>query len=271
LILLAFFLPLACYLLVLGHINRRRRPLLVSGTWDLIGLLMASSGFLLFGGPAVLSSLHERWRLFWLFGQTGEVGGDTAWILWILLWGLYFVAVVGGIAFLFWRQRNLTCVYNVDPAVLEHALNDVCEQFGLEPVRSGNLFLFGLSVDIPARRIRSHEGIQAPHHLPVPVATEALRTTPRPATGDPDQDELQGQSAILEIDTFRLLRHVTLRWDPADSPLRPEIEAELERRLTHAPAPDHETGPWLTLLGLSLLAGSSLGALYLILRWVLRL
>jgi hypothetical protein len=269
LILLAFFLPLAFYLLVLGHVNRRRRPLLVSGTWDLIGLLAAASGFLLFGGPAILTGLHERWRLFWLFGEGGP---DTGWSLWVLLWVLYFVAVVGGVAYLFWRQRHLTCVYNVDPAVLEHALGEVCEQLGLDPARSGNLFLFGLSLDIPARRSRSPEGIQAPHHLPVPVSAERLRTAPQPA--EPEvvaAGELLGQSAILEVEVFRLLRHVTLRWDPMDSPLRPEIESALAARLARAPAPDHQTGAWLTLLGLTLLAGSFLGGLFLLLRWFLRL
>jgi hypothetical protein len=270
LILLAFVLPLALYLLALGHLNRRRRPLLVSGTWDLIGLLAALSGFLLFGGPAVLSGLHERWRLFWLFGQA-DYGGDTGWFLWVILFGLYFVAVVGGAGYLFRQRRHLTCVYNVEPAVLELVLNEVCEQFGLEPVRSGNLLLFGLSLDIPAARAPSPEGIQAPHHLPVPASSERLTTSPRPpAPGAAvPTDELLGQGAILEIDAFRLLRHVTLRWDPADSPLRPEIEAELARRLAHAPAPAHETGAWMTLVGLTLLAGSLLGALFLMLRWFL--
>src|SRR4051812_39089865 len=38
LILLAFLLPLGVYLIVLGALNRRRHPVLVSGTWDFIGL-----------------------------------------------------------------------------------------------------------------------------------------------------------------------------------------------------------------------------------------
>ena len=42
-ILLAFLSPLAIYLLIIGAINRRRRPLLVSGPWDFAGLLFAAS------------------------------------------------------------------------------------------------------------------------------------------------------------------------------------------------------------------------------------
>ena len=99
LIFVAFFVPLAVYLLVLGHINRRPRPVLVSGAVDFIGLLFAGSGFLLFGGPAVLSSVNERWRLFWLLGDAGSLTGlDHAWRLGLVLSLLYFVVVVAGIA-----------------------------------------------------------------------------------------------------------------------------------------------------------------------------
>jgi hypothetical protein len=275
LILVAFFLPLAVYLLVLGFINRRPRPLLVSGTWDLIGLLAASSGFLLFGGPAILSGLNERWRLFWLFGQGGlGVGGGSGWRLWVFLSALYFALVVGGAASLFWRRRHRTCVYNVDPPTLVRTLAEVCDDFGLEPVRSGNLFLFGMdSVILPGRRPARPEGIQAPHYRPTPGRPAGR--LPEPAAGSvagqeqAPAGELLGHTAILEVDSFPALRHVTLRWDPPSSPLRQEVEAELGRRLESTPAPEHQTGAWLTLIGLTLLAASLLGALFLLLRAML--
>ena len=56
------------------------------------------------------------------------------------------------------------------------------------------------------------------------------------------------------MDPFPALRHATLRWDPADSPLRQEVEAELARVLAQTPVPDHALGLWLTALGLALLA-----------------
>jgi hypothetical protein len=270
-ILLVFFLPVAFYLLALGWINRRRRPVLVAGTWDLIGLLFAASGFLLFGGPAVLSSLHERWRSFWLLG---EAGAGTLWEFWILLWVLYFVAVVGGVALLFWRQRRLTCVYNVEPTLVERALLEACARLGLEPARSGNLYLFGLGLDLPpGLRGPTSSGIQAPHHLPAAISAEALRP-PGPEQGPSGSllasDELVGPGAILEVDAFPLMHHVSLRWDPADSPLRAELERALAQRLAACPAPKHETGAWLTLLGLFLLCCNLLGAIFLVLRWLLR-
>jgi hypothetical protein len=263
LILLAFLLPLAVYLLILGSINRRRRPLLVGGVWDFIGLLFAASGFLLFGGPAILSSLSERWRRRWLLGQAGgDGGGEGLYEFWVFLSALYFVAVVAGAAWLLWRQRHLTAVYNVSQDLLEEALGRACDRLGLNPVRSGNLFLFGPSFEATVGRWRTTEAIQAPHHRPVavrPLAEEELA----PAKGGTAAEHLLGQTAVLEVDPFPAFRHATLRWDPADTPLRREVEAELARALAETPVPDHMLGLWLTLLGLALLATVFAGGLIL--------
>jgi hypothetical protein len=262
LILLAFLLPLAVYLLILGSINRRRRPLLVGGVWDFIGLLFAASGFLLFGGPAVLSSLSERWRRRWLLGQAGGDAGEGLYEFWVFLSALYFLAVVAGAAWLLWRQRHLTAVYNVSGDLLEEALGRACDRLGLNPVRSGNLFLFGPSFEATVGRWRTTEAIQAPHHRPVavrPLAEEELA----PAKGGTAAEHLLGQTAVLEVDPFPAFRHATLRWDPADTPLRREVEAELARALAETPVPDHMLGLWLTLLGLALLATVFAGGLIL--------
>src|SRR5207302_4843881 len=120
----------------------------------------AASGFLLFGGPAILSSLNERWRWFWLLGQHSS-GNDAegAWQFWVFLSVLYFVLVVLGCGYVFWRQRHLTAIYNVEPEQVEQELADVCDRYDLHPVRSGNLFLFGLAADL-ARPPRTKDSIQ---------------------------------------------------------------------------------------------------------------
>jgi hypothetical protein len=263
LIFIVFFIPVAIYLLVLGTINRRGRPLVVSGAWDFLGILFAASGFLLFGGPAILSSLHERWRLFWLWGRTGPLreGGAAVLDVWLVVACLYFAGVVFGAFALLRRQRALTCIYNVEPAEVEYLLGAVCEELGLEPIRSGNLYVFGLSLG--ASSGAGARGIQAPHHLPAARPSQpglAVEGGVLPAV------ELAGQTAILELETFSALCHVTLRWDPYDSPLRTVVEADLERRLAGARAPDHETGPWLTLAGIFVLGASILAAIGLVLR-----
>jgi hypothetical protein len=263
LILLAFFLPPALYLLVLGAINKRRSPLLVSGVWDFIGILFAASGFLLFGGPAILTSLNERWRWFWLLGQrTSGTDPEGAWQFWVFLSVLYFLLVVAGCIYVFWRQRHLTAIYNVEPAMVEQALAEVCEHYGLNPVRSGNLFLFGMGLGTDlSRRPGVKESIQPPHYLPAPAGKAASPVL---------TNEFAGHTAILEMDSFAALRHVTLRWDPPESPLRREIEQDLALRLAQTIVPDHEVGAWLTLLALGLISLMLLGGfLLIVLRWLM--
>jgi hypothetical protein len=251
LILLSFFFPLAIYLLILGFINRRRHPLVVSGVWDGIGLIFGVSSFLLFAGPAVLSGLSERWRLFWLLGK-GEAplaSGEGASQLWVFLSILYFVLVVGGVAFYFWRQRQLTAIYNADIAQVERALTDVCEQLGISPVRSGGLFLFGLS---PGLLVESGSG----------TSEAVLRGKEMSvATADSGLE----QPAVLEVDSFPLMRHVTLRWDPVDSPLRRTLETKLSQHLSETLSEESLLGGWLLTIGFVLLSFDLAGAFFLIL------
>jgi hypothetical protein len=232
----------------------------VSGVWDFIGLLFAASGFLLVGGPGILSALNERWRMYWLLGQPPGANGGTegGWQFWVFLSVLYFGLIVGGAAFLLLRRRHVTAIYNVDPAVAEDALAEVCQGLGVQPVRSGNLFLFGIVVGrTPPTRFGIREGIQAPHYLPVEGVALSGSAPPAEAPGR----DLLGQAAILEVDSFGLMNHVTLRWDPPDPPLRHEVETALARRLTETPAPDSELGGWLLVLGFCLLCLTTLAGL----------
>ncbi|MFO0926062.1 MAG: hypothetical protein U0736_03360 [Gemmataceae bacterium] len=263
-IFLLFCVPLAVYLLVLGWVNRQPRPVVVSGVWDFVGLLFAASGFLLFGGPAVLSATHERWRYFWLFGE----GGRSALSLeplrqaWVLFAALYFVLVVAGSAVVLARRRRVTCVYNADPETVERALAASCDRLGLTPVRSGNLFVFGLVLDVLDRKpAASHPGLQGPHAHQAKVLPEA---------DPPAGDELTGQQAILEVESFPATSHVSLWWEPADAPLRAAVEAELTDRLHRTSTPDHSTSAWLNLAASFLLLLSLVILVLLTLRPLLQ-
>src|SRR5262245_60953149 len=230
LIFVVFLVPLALYLLVLGWINRQSRPIIVPAVWDFLGILFAASGFLLAAGPPALPTLHERWRLFWLFGEGNPVAGlDDAFQVWLFLALLYFLLVVAGSAWVLYNRRAITCIYNTEPAVVESMLVEVCEQVGLKPVHSGNLFVFGME-----------------------------KTT-----------DSAGHNAILELDSFDSMKHVTLHWDPADSPLRPVVEAELGRRLLREGSPYHETGTWLNMAGCGLLVLALLAVVLVSLRSLL--
>lgn len=240
-ILLAFLLPVAIYLLVLGGIHRRVYPLVVSGTTDCIGVLLASSGLLLLGGPAALSSLSERWRLFWLLGRTGSQStSEGVWQLWIFLSVLYFLVVITLAVWLFLQHRHLTSIYNVTPETVERVLAQVFERLGLAPVRSGMLYLFGV----------------------IPPGAE--RPPEEKGEGREEEEaawaQLAGQGTVLEVDFFPAMRHVSLRWDPARSPLRQTVEHEVEKILSRTPSPPSEVAAWLTLSGLGLLVLFLLGS-----------
>lgn len=257
-ILLAFFFPVAIYLIVLGLLNRSRHPLLISGIWDGIFLLFGVSGFLLFAGPAVFSALNERWRLFWLLGKGDAPLAEPrgAWQFWIFLSLLYFILIVGGAAYYLWRQRHITAIYNADAEQIEHVVSEICEQSEVYPVRSGGLFVFGLSLGMsPERRAVDGEPLQAPHHG---ITAVSAARDPQPIASARILGE---QTAILEVEDFPLMRHVTLRWDPVASPLRQTMETELRRRLVETPAYDHALGSWLLTLGSILLAAEFAGAL----------
>jgi hypothetical protein len=252
LILLAFLLPLGIYLVILGAVNRRRHPLVVSGIWDFIGLLFAASGFLLFGGPAILSGLNENWRMLWLTGRAPGANGGLS--LWAVLSALYFALVVGGATWLLRRRRHLTAIYNVEPAIVEKALLEACDRLGLCPDRSGKMFLFGLgAARNPEPSSGLKDGIQPPHYLPSISRAEAV-----------EMQTLRSVAAILELDSFAMMNHVTLRWDPADPPLRPQIEGLLAQRLSEIPGPDSELGGWLVLIGSTLIFGTFLGVVFLV-------
>ncbi len=231
LIFLAFFFPLAIYLLVLGFLNRHRHPVLVSGVWDGIGLIFGVSGFLLFAGPGILSTLSERWRVFWLLGK-GDIPlavAEGAWPMWTFLALLYFLLIVGGSAWYLWRQRSQTAIYNTSAETIERTVIDICKEQGINPTRSGALFLFGASA-------HSDFGGEPP--------------------------------AILEIDSFRLMHHVTLRWEPAVSSLRRIVETELSLRLSETVADNGLLSGWLLSLGFLLLSFDLAGAFFLIVLYL---
>jgi hypothetical protein len=264
LILLVFLLPLAIYLLALGFMNRREHPLVVSGVWDAIGLIFAAAGFLFVGGPAILTSLEERWRVWWLTGQsqaapTADDGGH----LWLMLAGAYFVLIVVGVGFFLYRRRHLTAIYQCDPDMVIQALGMVCQQLDLRPVRSGNLFLFGIGLGKPADgRAGGTEAVQGPHYRP--AALRGVMTARAQQLAQSAGRDLGAQAAILEVDGFRALRHVSLRWDPADSVLRQEVEAGLTQHLAESVEEPSAIGGWLILVGSTLLAFLSAAAAALI-------
>lgn len=72
----------------------------------------------------------------------------------------------------------------------------------------------------------------------------------------------------VDVDAFPLMRHVTLRWEPADSPIRREVERELRRTLAEAAPSVQESflGWMLQMLGVTLILFALFGAAFAVLH-----
>lgn len=85
-----------------------------------------------------------------------------------------------------------------------------------------------------------------------PVRSGRLLYFPRP-------DGADGVATVLEVEPFAAFRHVTLRWDPADAPLRARVEAELADALADVEAGPGDVGFWLLLAGVFLFGLAMVG------------
>jgi hypothetical protein len=126
---LLFLFPVGLYCLVLANINRRQRPLLLSGAWDALLMLAAGAGFFLVLVPALLDLLYHR-------SVAGAAGGDESftslWLRWWLLWvGYYLVLTAAAVALIVWR-RHKTVIYNVDTQLFPAAFVQAGRLAGLE-------------------------------------------------------------------------------------------------------------------------------------------
>jgi hypothetical protein len=234
LFLLALFLfPIGVYCSILGMINRRPQPLMVSGAWDFLGVLFATSGFILFGGPALLSGTFRQSLQDVPFSRdSGSVGGAVTeiWAMWWLVWVLYYLFVVGGAAFLLWQRRDISVIYNIDPQTLDRALAAVAERLNLEIDRRGERVYFGVA------------------HGTEPAETHI---TAEPGTVTAPPPRLLDAPVVVDLESFAMLSNVSLHWHPGNSAARADVERELRRALAETFAPDNPAAGWL--LGVSAL------------------
>ena len=251
LLLLFFLFPLALYLLILGLVNRRRHALVVPGTWDFVGVLCACSGFILAGTTFLLSSLSDRWRMFWLFGdrrQLHEFG--NAGRLWFLLFvALGAVALVTVTLWVLWRRKRMTVIYNTEPAVFEDALAQALDSKGFSWSRTGNRVAIVRQADNTAsarEAVLVIEDASAILGMPLVAPVQAARDAG-------PQDE----AAFLDLDVSPLLRNVTLCWtassDEAEWAVRQEVEVEVGRVLAEVRTAPNPVAGWLLSVGVVLL------------------
>jgi hypothetical protein len=234
LIFITVWFPLAIYCLTLAYVNRSQHPVMVRGTWDFAGVLFALSGFLLLGGPAILNGLYEDRRTAWAQGKPEVLPGLEAlpWIVWAAVWLGYFTAVVGVAGWQLWRRRNLTCVYNVEPAAFDLALAKTFEHLGLAGTRTANRVVIE----------------------PLPSSA----TCAAPVTW-------------LELDPFPAFRNVTLVWPEEAEPLRADVERELASILEEVPSGQNPMAGWLLAIALLLMCMTFLGIAFVLATFYFRL
>ena len=240
----AILFPVAAYCLALGLINRRRTPLLVPGAWDFAGVLFASAGFLLLGGPYILITLSGRLGLN-LIRQGGWLF-EISWLIGVAGLLLY-AGVVGGVAVWTLRARQkLTVVYNVEPAVFEEVLGQLLNGLGYSWRRSGNQLLIG-------------PGGSARLAAPDPLGQTIQAVPDKPSAAAPRA------ATVLQVDDSPSLYNVVLTWHQTDPPTRHELERGLGKVLAGVPTLTNSVGGWF------LMAGSVLSCLtFLLLIMALR-
>lgn len=259
-IFVAFLFPLGVYCLILGAVNRRRHPVLVSAAWDFAGLLFAASGFLAFGVPGFLSSFSEQGRRVAMFGRAPSADeGPWGWCR-DLFEGLgstlfavgsgpvlvaYFLVVVAGCALVLWRRQAETAVYNIQPDAFDDVLGGVLDATGFVWSRAGNRY-FIRRPNGKASLLPPETAVTVPEHRPLEG---------RPARYPATAEDVE-QSTCLEVDPAPALRHVTLRWDTDDGELRKQVETELAHALTGVWTHDNPVGSWLLTAGAALLAAA---------------
>jgi hypothetical protein len=246
--------PFAVYCLILSVLNRRRHPVLVPGTWDFIGVLFATSGVLLIGCPYALNSFFgEPWQVSWWYPQherLDRVGLDSE-SSWVVLSLLYFLILLGAVAWVLWRRRSVTTVYNVAPEALEATLVQEIENLGLTWSRLGNRLYLRVPTgaapgSLPARALSTPQTTHVTATGPsAPERELALSTTPLPLA----DREATLRTGVLDVEPFLLMNTVALRWERVDAPVRQEIEGELAGALAQTPAPDSALGAWFIMLG----------------------
>jgi hypothetical protein len=274
LIIAAFLVTLSIYLLILGIINRRSRPLIVPGPWDFAGILLAASGFLV-GGVFALSAFNDNWRDAALFGHKPTNTSAESLAIWPLVSMIaYFVVVIAGAGYFLWRSRHHTSIYNVDLETVQSALVRIFDRLGLRPVRSGDMYYLAPATGNGGGGPLTPEktGIQqAPNDIP--ASGNGMEGRPQRGVQTAAQPRAPGMgNVILELDAFKTMWHVTLRWDPPHSGLRQDVERELDQELAETPSPMHSLGAWLTLLAcLLFFLAMSLGTGLVLYRFLTRI
>jgi hypothetical protein len=225
--LLAFLVPIGVYCFLLAAINRRSKPLIVSGIWDTVGLLSALSGFFLVTVPMLFAEVWQR--------VAGVGLGEEA--VEFLVWSIYFLIVIGGAATMLFGRSNRTSIYNVDPDLFTTAFEQAAARVGLAIAHEDDCLV-----------LRDAQ--------PAASAETGITELPIVPTGVAGANRRRVE---VHVDAFRSMCHVTLHWDRVTPGLRKQLELEIEKGLELAAPEDNPAAGWFFSI-----SGLVFGALFVI-------
>jgi hypothetical protein len=253
---LIFLFPLALYCLILAYVNRSRRPVLVPGLWDCVGLLFALSGFLLWTVPTLLFELTDH-LLGILPAGLDAVAWARAWLVWLG----YYLAVAIGAALMLAVRRHKTVVYNLETELLGERLAVTLAELGLDSIRRG-----GRIIIAPAEAFSTPAAPPAHLEEAISTAPATLHTAAEAPAKILNMPPGGPRYAELVIDPFPAFCHATLHWDSYTPALRREIEDRLARNLENAAAVENPAAGWfLGFSGLVFGAITLLAAFFVVL------
>jgi len=242
---LVFLFPVAAYCLFLAMLNNRPQPTMIAGPWDFAGVLFATSGFLLVGGPSALSAFHTRSRMALAQGQLPSPSSlfEGNWTFWALLWLLYFVVILGGAAIFLMRRQPVTVIYNILPDILDESLLRALAQLRLQATRVGNRLFLSPAAE-PLTADPTSQSIQPAARYPDGPLKPALAGSVAESVAEASP----GSRPALEIEAFPMMRNLSLRWQPGSETLRRDVEAELARELAKCSTEDNPVAGWFLTL-----------------------
>jgi hypothetical protein len=232
---LVCLMPLALYFLFLAHLNYRQRPALLSGPWDFTFLLLGLSGFLMIGGPVLLSVFDSTWRSFYFEGNFKRL--NDVWHRNSLIWPMvatgYVITMIVLIVYGLHLRRSVSIVYNLKPGSLEEILVKAVELCELDWRKA----LGGIEIGIPKKeRATIDEGDRREHKA--------------------DPNRSFHRAAFVQIEAFPAFFNASMKWNKfgffSDPLLRKEVETRIQKILQSTESPPNRVGSWLMTTAVSI-------------------
>ncbi|MBX7102912.1 MAG: hypothetical protein K1X57_02450 [Gemmataceae bacterium] len=245
--------PMLVYCLLLIGLNSRRRASMIPGPWDFAGVLLATSGFLLGGGPMILAGLNGSWRRYLLHGRVADwrtLSGEGN-VLALAAWAGFFVFVVAACAFLISRRRHVTVLYNVDVPHFAAALEWVF----------GRLAIVWKKTDRGYELLKAHESGRRPWRPALPIQPGA-EIPPRP------EIEPRPTPAWLVVQPLPGSCNVTLQWHGDYHDLRRKVEGEMQQLLVNMRPDENPMLNWVLSVAMILFGVIAASMVFVVLTTV---